>query len=73
MFFKNKILDKIVQIYICIFFLFSFIATDILIVKIFAHFGICNGFIDSIALIITIFSYGGLAIFFYKDMNNQSD
>lgn len=57
---KKKILYKILEIYLGIFFIFAQISVVYLLSKIFVHFGIVNNFINFIIITITIVSFIGL-------------
>ena len=54
---KKKILYKILEIYLGIFYIFAQIAVAYLLSKIFVHFGIVNNFINFLIITITILSF----------------
>ncbi len=66
---KNKILDKILKVYLSIFFLFSVVCVNIVISDIFKYYNIYNIYISYIVFIITICSYIGLGYIIEKDIN----
>lgn len=55
----NKIVKRILEMYLQIFSLFSFVCVNIVICKILKYFGILNEFTGFMVLIITIFSFTG--------------
>ena len=57
---KKKILYKILEIYLGIFYIFAQIAVVYLLSNIFVHFGIVNNFVNFITIVITILSFIGL-------------
>lgn len=71
MFVKNKALDKIIKIYLSVFFIFSIICVNIVIDDIFRHFNIYSSLISYITLIVTICSYLGLGYMLEKEMNKE--
>lgn len=57
---KKKILYKILEIYLGIFYIFAQIAVGYLLTIIFKHFGIANNLTAFITITITILSFIGL-------------
>lgn len=73
MFVKNKIINKIIEIYLGAFSLFSLISVNIVINDILRYCGIENNIISYLVFIITISTYIGLAVAISNEKNNNSE
>lgn len=73
MFVKNKIINKIIEIYLGAFVFFSLISVNIVINDILRYCGIENNIISYLVFIITISTYIGLAVAISNEKNNNSE
>ena len=73
MFSKNKVLDKIIEGYLGIFFLFSIIATNVVLDNWLDSMQILNRFTSFIVLLVTLSSHLGIIVMNYKEAKEKKE